>query len=43
MVNETEILKKKVVINGKDPLIDEILLLAIIPFLRGKKKGGEKK
>lgn len=32
-------MKKRVVINGKDPIIDEILLLAILPFLRGKKKG----
>ena len=36
-------MKKRVVINGKDPLIDEILLLAILPFLKGKKIGEEKK
>ena len=41
MIND--IPKKKVIINDKDPIIDELLLFAIIPFLRGKKKGGEKK
>lgn len=41
MIND--ILKKKVIINDKDPIIDELLLFAIIPFLRGKKNEGEKK
>lgn len=44
MINEIpKILKKRVAINDKDPIIDEILLLTIIPFLRGKKKGEDKR
>ena len=47
MIND--IPKKKIIINveaskdAKDPIIDELLLFAIIPFLKGKKKGGDKK
>jgi len=34
--------KKRVVIDGQDPIIDEILLFAILPFLRGKEKKKKK-
>lgn len=34
--------KKRVIIDGQDPIIDEILLFAILPFLRGKKKEKKK-